>query len=329
MRAALARGHKLTVVSRQARPRLQNVGVEVVAGDRSSDLSGIAFRTFDAVIDVAVYLPSWLRVLRKALRGQPHYIFVSTIDVYDTQRVLSEEISEQTPLLTDLISEDVREATDIQSSYGALKALCEGVAHSLFGPDILIVRPCYIVGPWDRVGALTYWALRLQEPGPILAADKESAPVHFIDVRDLAGWMVEATERRLVGAFNLVGPRTRTCWGALLGALCDLFNVAPQIVWVPSEWLAARGHPPYSVVRFWSDGITSRSRYIRSDMASAAGLSLRPLANTVADVMSWFEALPHSERGLFVRAVTEPQDFCVTLQKERLLLADWQCRSCT
>src|SRR6266508_1672671 len=81
--AALVAGHEVTLFNRgltnpDLYPRL-----ETVVGDRSTDLSALHGRTFDAVVDVAGYTPEVVeRSARALVDNVDRYVFVSTVSVY-------------------------------------------------------------------------------------------------------------------------------------------------------------------------------------------------------------------------------------------------------
>ena len=57
--------------------------MEKLRGDRSADLSALEGREWDAVLDVAAYMPDEVRRSVDALRGTVgRYVFVSSISVY-------------------------------------------------------------------------------------------------------------------------------------------------------------------------------------------------------------------------------------------------------
>ena len=73
----------------------------------------------------------------------------------------------------------------------------------------MIVRPGLILGPWDVDERFRYWLTRVAAGGDVLAPGLPDRPVQFIDVRDLADWLVACAERRLTGVFNATGPADR------------------------------------------------------------------------------------------------------------------------
>ena len=87
------------------------------------------------------------------------------------------------------------------------------------------MRPGLIVGPHDPTGRFTYWAHRLERGGEILAPGPPERRVQFIDVRDLAEWMVDCVERRVTGVFNAMNEGV--AWGELLAGA--------DVTWVSDE----------------------------------------------------------------------------------------------
>ena len=55
--------------------------------------------------------------------------------------------------------------------YGALKALCEKAAGQAMPGRVAVVRPGYIVGPDDPTGRFTYWPVRIDRGGEVLAIE--------------------------------------------------------------------------------------------------------------------------------------------------------------
>ncbi|MGZ5158407.1 MAG: NAD-dependent epimerase/dehydratase family protein, partial [Caldimonas sp.] len=80
--SALDRGHELTVFNRGRARSSWPDGVEVLLGDRSSDLGALAGHRFDAVVDTCGYVPVDVQKSAEALRETPSYCFVSSISAY-------------------------------------------------------------------------------------------------------------------------------------------------------------------------------------------------------------------------------------------------------
>ncbi len=165
MDEALARGHELTLFNRGETNPVLFPEAEHLRGDRSDDLTALAGRTWDAVIDTSGYVPAVVRRSAEHLRESRRYAFVSSVSAYAD---FSTGPSESSPLaeLGDMSADEV--AADY-SNYGPLKALCEAEVEAVFGERSLIVRPGLIVGPHDPTGRFTYWAQRLARGGEVLA----------------------------------------------------------------------------------------------------------------------------------------------------------------
>ena len=263
--AALARGHELTLFNRgETNPELFP-DVEKLRGDRTSDLSALEGRSWDAVYDVAGYMPGVVRRSAELLRDSGRYVFVSSISVYAN---FDEPWDESGPL-AELGGAPVDELSSDYSNYGALKALCEAEVEAVFDERALIVRPGLIVGPHDPTGRFTYWPHRLARGGEILAPSPTERLAQFVDVRDLAEWMVEAVERELGGVFNATNPGIP--WGELLDGA--------NVTWVPDEFLQEHGVGEWMELPLWIAGTGLRVDVSR---IVAAGLGTRPLPETLA-----------------------------------------------
>ncbi len=91
-------------------------------------------------------------------------------------------------------------------TYGPLKALSEKEAEKWFPGKTLIIRPGLIVGPRDETDRFTYWPVRIDRGGEVLAPGTPNDPVQFIDARDLAEWTIRMVENRETGIYNATGP---------------------------------------------------------------------------------------------------------------------------
>ena len=320
---ALARGHKVTLFNRGKRPSPEWPGeVEQLHGDRNTgDLKALAGRKWDVCIDNPTSLPFWVRDAARVLKGNVgHYLFISTISVYaDGSR---HGIDERSPLAVykgkDAMAETQESLrADIENLYGPLKALSEAEVRKHFGDRSTIVRPGYIVGPRDETDRFTYWPLRVAQGGEMLVPGDGQDPIQIIDGRDLGEWMIRLAEARTYGVFNAVGPDYTLGTDAMIHGCqavtangVQLTHVSPKFIeeqkvelpiWVPRE-----GNP-YS-----GYGTVGNAR------ALAAGLTLRPLATTVADLLDWFHALPADRRA-------KPRAG-ISREKEAELLALWKAR---
>lgn len=309
---ALAGGHELTLFHRgRTNPELFPEA-EHVLGDRDGGLEPLRGRRFDAVIDTSGYFPRVVRQSAELLEPSAgHYTFISSVSVYDGNGGAGTEVDGPVGTIAD---ESVEEITE--ESYGPLKALCEQVVEETYGADrSLIIRPGLIVGPDDPTDRFTYWPARVAEGGRVLAPGSPAAPTQIIDVRDLAAWTLDATERRVTGRFNAVGPERPLSLGHLLERCVAVSGADAEIVWVPSAELIERGVEIWTDLPLWLGEDPELAWMDRVDPgpAIAAGLRHRPLDDTIAATLAWHRA----NRDLPSRA-----GFSMTPERESQLLAE-------
>jgi len=267
--ATLARGHELTLFNRGETNADLFPEVEKLHGDRSEDLSPLAGRTFDAIVDPSGYVPAVVRASAELLRGRSHYVFISSVSVYAD---FSTAPNEESPV-GQLGEASADELAADYSNYGPLKALCEQAVWEVFRERSMIVRPGLIVGPHDPTGRFTYWAHRLERGGEILAPGPPERRAQFIDVRDLAGWIVDCVESRVTGIFNATNEGV--AWGELLAGA--------EVTWVSDEHLAAHEVGEWMELPLWI-GDPAWAGMHRTDIgrAVAQGLRFRPVEETIA-----------------------------------------------
>ncbi|MBX3606761.1 MAG: NAD-dependent epimerase/dehydratase family protein [Piscinibacter sp.] len=289
--AARQRGHAVTVFNRGRARTTWPAGTTVVAGDRDTDLAALAAASWDGVIDTCGYLPRQLRASCTALGDCGRYLFVSSVSVYASfERA---PVREDDPLAdpAGVDPEDRR-----VEAYGAQKAACEAVVTAAFGDRALIVRPGYIVGPGDISGRFSHWPWRCAEGGEMLVPDAPAdAPVQWIDVRDLAAWMVRLLENGAAGPFNAVGPQdgTTTGWPGVFAACTAAVHqsgLAPaRQIPVSERFLSDRGLAESGELPIWvpsGDPAYAGFNHVDGRRARDTGLQTRPLADTLADILA-------------------------------------------
>jgi 2'-hydroxyisoflavone reductase len=286
--AARARGHQLTLFNRgKTRPGLFP-DIETLHGDRDPNLGGgleaLQGRQWDAVIDNSGYFPRQVAASAKLLAPNVrHYVFVSTLSVYADNRTEGQDETGKIATTPDPTVEKITEQT-----YGALKALCEKAADDAFPHRATLVRPGYIVGPDDPSGRFTYWPVRVDRGGEVLAPGAPTDPVQFIDVRDLGAWLITLVERTTTGVFNALGPERRLAWGDLLKACQKATPNKSSLTWVPGEWIARQGEDIFPI---WAPyrGETRGFHTWKNARALKAGLRFRPCQDTVTDTLAWYK----------------------------------------
>jgi 2'-hydroxyisoflavone reductase len=293
VRAAVARGHHVSVFSRGHSAAELPAEVERLIGDRNGDLSSIRGRDWDAILDIATFGPSWVRTLGEAMKGRArHYTFISTVSVYDNPaaNTITDETSRT--LIYHGSANPYSVINTEGSDYGALKVLCEREAERQFPAHTLVVRPGYIAGPGDTHAPLPYWALRMQRGGEVLAAGDPSTPIQFIDVRDLAQWIVRMIEKRGTGIYNAVGPEPATDLAHVIDAARNTVPVPPTVTWVPRSWLSVqKDRELFDGLLFWEFNKGALSG-ISNARALTQGLTTRPVGVTLADTSGWLQKQP-------------------------------------
>lgn len=287
---AVARGHEVVCACRGTSGTVPDGAGHVVL-DRTDGTWPDTLAGFDAVVDVS-RTPSHVRTAVAAL-PDAHWVFVSTCSVYADHRALGGTPA-NTPLL-DAIEEDV-DWTSSPEAYGGMKIACERIVEAGAASSV-VIRPGLIAGPGDPSGRFTYWPVRLAEPGPVLAPPADDV-VQTIDVRDLAAWVVTAAESRLEGVYDGVGAATLRA-DFLAEVARGVADVPPDLVWSSEEFLAEQKVEPWSGDRslpVWVPGEDDRG-FMAHDVAPslAAGLRLRPLAETARDTLAWVRADPDAK----------------------------------
>lgn len=280
--AAVAAGHQVTILHRGRHDCELPEGVERLVSDRDGGLSVLAGREWDSVLDTCGYVPRIVAASAEALRGRATwYGFVSTVSVYASFRECG--IDETAPLavLDDPATEEITGET-----YGGLKALCEAEVKGRFGPASMIARPGLIVGPYDPSDRFTYWPWRISQGGEVLAPGSPGRQVQFLDVRDLANWLVKCAEACISGTYNAVGPEGAVTFGEMLDACRAEYGGNAELEWVPDSFLADETVDlPFYVPETETDWIGIEQ--IDGSRAYVAGLRTRPVADTVRATAQW------------------------------------------
>lgn len=325
VRYALARGHELTLFNRGRRPKEWPAEVEELTGDRNTgDLAALADRTWDVVIDNPTTLPFWVRDAGRVLAGKVgQYVFISTLSAYasNAEPGMGEDAPNAVYEGEDAMAETLDTLRESQFAlYGPLKAASEREAEKQFPGITTVIRPGLIVGPGDETDRYTYWPVRLDRGGEVVAPGDGSDPVQVIDARDLAEWTIRMVEDRTFGTFNAVGPGYRVPMADLLCGIRAATTAGAELTWIPAAFLEEHGAQPWSDLPVWvPSGPETAGFGTRSNArAIAAGLTFRPLAQTALDTLAWWKTLP-AERQATLRAGLSPE-------KEREILAAWKAK---
>ena len=311
--AALAAEHDVTLLHRGRGDDDLFPEAEHLHADRDVDLSLLARREFDATVDTSAYFPRQVRSLSVALDGRGgRYLVISSTSVYAQPDAQGFDESSH---LVEPAGDDVTEITE--ESYGRLKVSVEIAARELHHERATVVRPTYVIGPWDYTQRFTYWVERLAEGGEVLAPGNPDDPIQVIDGRDMGVWIVGLLEDDVTGTFHAVSPAPPYTFGLMLGDVAAA--VAPEgttLTWVDQQWLLDQGETGESLPLWgagdpWIDANTADP-----SAARATGLAPRSLRDSAAQTLEHVRANPWPSRA----------PGALTREREAELLASWHAR---
>lgn len=305
--AALERGHGVTLFSRGLKEN-PFPDLEHLTGDRSTNLSALEKRTFDAVVDVSGYTPSQLERSCATLEGQVgRYLFISTVSVYaDPDQHGPDETSAlqtQGPVTEDVTPE----------SYGPLKVLAEKVVLERFANRATVVRPHFVVGAFDHTDRFTSWVHKFARGGEVLLGGSKQTPCQFVDARDLAGLTLHLLEHDLGGTFNAASDTA--AWNDVLEGISTLTGNPIQPIEPSSDWLEAQ-QLEGGALPMWIPAPSRVSSFaqVHNERSKATGFAYRSLENTLEHLLEWDKARTGDlKAGL-------------PLEREQELIRKWQAR---
>jgi 2'-hydroxyisoflavone reductase len=281
-------------------------------------LEALKGREWDVAIDNPTTLPAWVRDAAQILKGNVgRYVFISTISVYGEAKTGPDE---NAPTEKYEGADPYKETLEAMKAsgyktYGPLKALSEKEAEKWFPGKTLIIRPGLIVGPRDETDRFTYWPVRIDRGGEVLAPGSPDDPVQFIDARDLAEWTIRMAENRETGIYNATGPAKPLGIGGMLDEIKTALKVNATFIWVPEDFLARQRVEPWSDMPVWTGKESGLAR-AKIDRALSKGLTFRPLGETAGDTLAWFKSLPQDRQSKLRAGLTS--------EHEAEVLAQWR-----
>ncbi|CAM5400138.1 MULTISPECIES: NAD-dependent epimerase/dehydratase family protein [Streptomyces] len=284
--AALARGWQVTVFHRGRHAPVP--GTAVVHGDRTdaATLTALADGTWDVVVDTWAGAPTAVRDAARLLADRAgRYVYVSTGSVY--RHPAGPGHTEAGPLVDG--SPDAEAVAYAEDKRGG-----ELAALAAFGEDrTVLARAGMILGPWENIGRLPWWLTRIARGGPVLAPGPRDLGLQYIDVRDLAAWVLHAAETGLSGPYNLISEPGHATMGELLEACVAVTGSDAELRWSGPEEILAAGLAPWTELPVWLPPGELYDAIHRGNPAKAlgAGLRCRPVAETVADTWAWLQEL--------------------------------------
>ena len=273
----VAQGGEVTCLARGDSGAVPS-GVTFIRSDRrlSEAYDLVVGTVWDEVIELS-YEADLVTGALEALAGSTqHWTLVSSVSVYASN---AESGADEDAILV--------EPVDV-GDYAHAKVAAERATTRVVGDRLLIVRPGLIVGPGDMSDRFSYWVSRLAlaSDDSVLVPDSHGRYVQFIDVRDLAGWLISAGHRRLTGIYNAVGSSREL--SSVLMAAAQVAGHTGELISADDDWLTAHN------VNYWAGPRSLPLWLPRSEAAFAqrsrsrfldAGGTERNLMQTLEDVL--------------------------------------------
>ncbi|MFC7328560.1 NAD-dependent epimerase/dehydratase family protein [Marinactinospora rubrisoli] len=282
---ALGRGWQVTVFNRGR--HTEPPGVAALRGDRTAPdgLAELGQGEWDVVVDTWSGAPAAVRDAARLLAGRAgHYVYVSSRSVHPIP--VAAGTAEDGPLV-----EGSPDDGDVE--YARAKRGGELAAEAVFGDRALLARAGLILGPRENVGRLPWWLNRIARGGPVLAPGPRDLGLQYVDARDLAAWVLDAAERGLGGAYNVVSAPGHSTIGELLEACVRATGSDAELRWTAPETILSAGVRPWMELPVWLPPGELYDTMHQGDVsrALAAGLRCRPVTETVADTWAWLRSL--------------------------------------
>ena len=320
---ALKREHEVSIFTRgKTIPKIHQElfsKVEHLIGDREDNLEALKNRKWDVVIDNSGRKTKWTEDTAQLLVNQvEYYMYTSSISVY--YPYFGGDFSENRSLVTEIPADASEE--EIQSyEYGVMKANSELATLNTFGPErSFIVRPTLIVGPGDRTDRFPYWLARLEKGGDIIIPGRTDEVIQYIDVRDLAEWMIRLVENKTTGIYNGSGPGFKMTTNAFVHGIHANYNSPVNYIQIDDlTFLEENG---LYAIQPWVIELPEYAGMSKSDNSKAieADLQFRPLSETVSATKEWWYSsdVPKERRDNILYG---ERSF---MKREKDILAKWK-----
>lgn len=321
---ALERGHNVSIFTRGK--TIPNVNtnvfdeVEQLVGDRENNLSALENRKWNVVIDNSGRNVEWTRKTAQLLKDScDFYIYTSSTGVYFpyTEANLNEE--HKVLLKVPETLED--EMLKMEYDYGVMKANSEQETIKAFGMDrSIIIRPTYMFGPGDKTDRFIHWPIRLAKEGEILVPGKKDDPVQYIDVRDVAEFMIRLAEQKNYGTYNAVGPTNKESMYDFMDKAKDTFDVENDFVYINDYDFLKENKIYYIVPWIMQDKYNYGSARINNSLAKENGLIFRDLKTSIKETHDWW----YSDNLTDERRAKFEQRKGSMLVREKELIKKWK-----
>lgn len=321
---AISRGHSVSTFTRgKTEPTIYTEvfsEVNQLIGDRENDLKALEDGNWDVVIDNSGNREGWVEKTAELLKDKAElYLFTSSTGVF--YPYLGDDIKENTDVLLKEPENVIDEEMKMEYWYGVMKATSERAVVNAFGEErAILVRPTYMMGPADKTDRFIHWPIRLAKGGETLVPGKDNDPVQYIDVRDVAEWMIRLAEEKTTGVFNAVGPKAKQTMPEFVKEASQAFDVASEFVQINDYEFLKENGVPYIIPWILPEGNNYGSSRVNNDKAIENGLTFRPLTESVKDIHAWWysDAVTEEQRNAFEK---NPES---VLMREDQILQKWK-----
>ena len=319
---ALSKGHKVSTFTRgKTTPKVHAdlfEKVEMLIGDREDNLKALENRQWDVVIDNSGRKVSWTKATAELLKDNVGmYMYTSSTGVF--YPYLNGNLTEETEVAL-AVPEGLTENEKYEMDYGVMKANSELAAINTFGKErTVVIRPTYMLGPADRTDRFIHWPVRLANGGQHLVPGKAEDLVQYIDVRDIAEWFIRLAENKSHGIYNGVGPNEGQTMQQFIKEAAKAFDTTSSFVMVDDYEFLNKNGIYYSIPWVMPDEKHYGSARVSNKKSIAAGLTYRPLSETVKDTYNWW----NSDKVDIERKAKFNENLEVMLVNEKKMIAQW------
>jgi 2'-hydroxyisoflavone reductase len=289
---ALERGHKVSIFTRGK--TIPNVNtnvfndVEHLVGDRENNLTTLENRKWNVVIDNSGRNVEWTRKTAQLLKNSCDiYIYTSSTGVYFPYTKAN--LNEENKVLLKVPETLEDEMLKMEYDYGVMKANSEQETIKAFGKErSIIIRPTYMFGPGDKTDRFIHWPIRLAKEGEILVPGKKDDPVQYVDVRDVAEFMIRLAEQKNYGTYNAVGPTNKESMYDFVNKAKGTFDVENDLVYIDDYDFLKENKIYYIVPWIMQDKYNYGSARINNSLAKENGLVFRDLKTSIKETHDWW-----------------------------------------
>lgn len=282
--SALKRRHDITHFNRgMSNPAIFEGKVDTIQGNRNDlkDLKKID-QDYDIVIDTCAYFPESVEISCGHLRNKCNkYVFISTDSVYKDEKTVG--IDEGYGLA--ILPEGMNTSRITYENYGPLKVECESIVKDIFPERFLIIRPGYIVGPNDPFDRFSCWIVEASKKRTMICPGDGNDYMQFIDIRDLAEWIIDMIERNAKGIFNAAGRPLK--FSDFIKECMAVFDNKAGVKYIPFDIIKKEGLEHCFPMYFENRGANEGYCRISNKKALSSGLKLRSYRETFRDIYDY------------------------------------------